>query len=54
MNSAAVITLLIVASFIWGGLSLIVVTAMRREAAKAGASAPGSATSTPSDRATES
>jgi len=34
MNSSALLTFLIIASFIWGGVALIVLTAFRKEGAK--------------------
>ena len=35
MQPAALITFVLVALFVWGGLAFIVVTALRRESAKA-------------------
>ena len=34
MNTSAIVTFAIIASFVWGGVILIVVTAFRREGAK--------------------
>ncbi|HUF14049.1 MAG TPA: hypothetical protein VMN78_13175 [Longimicrobiales bacterium] len=34
MNSSAIVTFLIIGAFIWGGLALLVVTALRRERVK--------------------
>jgi hypothetical protein len=34
MNSSALVTFLIIASFVWGGVALIVVTAFRKEREK--------------------
>ena len=43
MKSSALVTFLIMASFVWGGIAFIVLTAFRKErdkAARAAASAP--------------
>jgi hypothetical protein len=45
MNTSAIVTFAIIASFVWGGILLIVATALRREGAKQrrrGAASPAS------------
>ena len=39
MNSSALLTFLIIASFVWGGVALIVITAFRKEREKGRAAA---------------
>ena len=34
MNSSAMVTFLIIGAFVWGGLALLVATALRRERSK--------------------
>lgn len=36
MNSAAILTFIVVAGLVWGGFALIVVTAVRKERGKSG------------------
>ena len=56
MNASAIATFLIIATFVWGGLVLILSTAFRREAAKRERAAvvPPPAASSGTPRATES
>ncbi len=36
MNQSAILTLVLIGGFVWGGLILLVVTALRKEKAKGG------------------
>lgn len=51
MNTSAVVTFAIIASFVWGGIIFIVWTAFRRERAK---QRPGAAAIPASERTRES
>lgn len=55
MRSSAIVTFLIIGSFVWGGVALIVMTAFRSEREKRrGAPASPPATTPPGARTTES
>jgi len=43
MTAAAVVTMMLILGFVWGGLGLILVTAVRRERAKQVAEKPDEA-----------